>query len=158
MTKDKNIKNKVKEAMVTGLPIVIGYFPIAMAFGLLSKNTFISFRDTSLLSMVVYAGASQFMALDLIGAGVTWANIILATFLLNLRHMMMTASLAVEFKSIPKKFLPLVAFGITDETFSLISFNRGKISLPFVLTINIMAYCSWLSGTMVGYLVGEILP
>lgn len=58
MTKDKNIKNKVKEAMVTGLPIVIGYFPIAMAFGLLSKNTFISFRDTSLLSMVVYAGAS----------------------------------------------------------------------------------------------------
>ena len=158
MTKDKNIKNKVKEAMVTGLPIVIGYFPIAMAFGLLSKNTFISFRDTSLLSMVVYAGASQFMALDLIGAGVTWANIILATFLLNLRHMMMTASLAVEFKNIPKKFLPLVAFGITDETFSLISFNRGKISLPFVLTINIMAYCSWLSGTMVGYLVGEILP
>ncbi len=158
MQRTKNTKDKIKEAMITGLPIVIGYFPIAMAFGLLSKNISISFRDTSLLSMMVYAGASQFMALDLIGAGVTAANIILATFLLNLRHMMMSASLAVEFKNIPRKFLPIVAFGITDETFSVISFNKEKVTLPFVLMINILAYCSWVLGTMVGYAVGEILP
>lgn len=77
MIRDKNIKDKIKEAVIIGIPIVIGYFPIAMAFGLLSKNTSISFRDTNLLSLIVYAGASQFMALDLIGAGATWANIIL---------------------------------------------------------------------------------
>lgn len=158
MESAKNTKDKIKEAIIIGLPIVIGYFPIAMAFGLLSKNTSISFRDTSLLSMMVYAGASQFMALDLMSAGVTAANIILATFLLNLRHMMMSASLAVEFKGIPKKYLPVLAFGITDETFSVISFNKEKITLPFVFTINVLAYCSWALGTMVGYAVGEILP
>ncbi|CCQ94566.1 putative branched-chain amino acid permease (Azaleucine resistance) [[Clostridium] ultunense Esp] len=158
MESAKNTKDKIKEAIIIGLPIVIGYFPIAMAFGLLSKNTSISFMDTSLLSMMVYAGASQFMALDLMSAGVTAANIILATFLLNLRHMMMSASLAVEFKGIPKKYLPVLAFGITDETFSVISFNKEKITLPFVFAINVLAYCSWALGTMVGYAVGEILP
>lgn len=153
-----NIKNKIEDGITISLPIVIGYFPIAMAFGLLSKNTYISFRDTSLLSVLVYAGASQFMALDLIGAGVGTNSIILATFLLNLRHMMMTASLAVDFKDIPKRYLPIIAFGITDETFSVISFNKDKISLPFLLIINILSYSSWVIGTMVGYAIGEILP
>lgn len=151
-------KDKIKEGVVAALPIMIGYFPIAMAFGLLSKNTYVSFKDTGLLSIMVYAGASQFMALDLIRAGVSVGSIILATFLLNLRHMMMSASLAVEFQNINKKFLPIVAFGITDETFSVISFNKEKINLPFVLTINILSYSSWAAGTIVGYLVGEILP
>ncbi|NLV88489.1 MAG: AzlC family ABC transporter permease [Tissierellia bacterium] len=158
MKRDKDIKKEIKESIILALPIVIGYFPIAMAFGLLSKNTLLSFRDTSFLSLLVYAGASQFMALDLIKAGVTSGSIILATFLLNLRHMMMTASLAVELKDIPKRYIPLVAFGITDETFSVISFNKDKISLGFVLFLNILSYASWNIGTMVGYGVGEILP
>jgi 4-azaleucine resistance transporter AzlC len=158
MKRDKNIKKEIKESIILALPIVIGYFPIAMAFGLLSKNTLLSFRDTSLLSSLVYAGASQFMALDLIKAGVSSSSIVLATFLLNLRHMMMTASLAVELKEIPKKYIPLVSFGITDETFSVISFNKEKISLGFVLLLNILSYASWNIGTIVGYGVGEILP
>lgn len=122
-------KNKVREGVVAALPIMIGYFPIAMAFGLLSKNTYVSLRDTGLLSIMVYAGASQFMALDLIRAGVSAGSIVLATFLLNLRHMMMSASLAVEFQDMKRKFLPIVAFGITDETFSVISFNKEKMKL-----------------------------
>lgn len=158
MTHDKSRKEKIKEGIVIAIPIAIGYFPIAMAFGLLSKNTSISFRDTSLISILVYAGASQFMALDLIGAGVSTGSIILATFLLNLRHMMMSASLALDFESIPKKLLPLVGFGITDETFSVISFNKEKINPFFVLTLIILSYLSWVVGTMVGYGVGEVLP
>ncbi len=158
MTKNRIITDKFKEGIMAALPIVIGYFPIAMAFGLLAKNTQISFRDTSLLSILVFAGASQFMALDLIGAGVSMGSIILATFLLNLRHMMMSASLAVDFNNIPKKALPIVGFGITDETFSVISFNKEKINLPFVLILVILSYSSWVIGSMVGYAVGEILP
>ncbi|WP_313755743.1 AzlC family ABC transporter permease [Tissierella sp.] len=158
MNIEKDRTKKVKQGILASLPIVIGYFPIAMAFGLLSKNTDISFRDTSFLSMMVYAGASQFMALDLIKTGVSTSSIILTTFLLNLRHMMMAASLAVEFEDMNKRHLPVVAFGITDETFSIISFNRDNISLPFVFTINILSYTSWVLGTVAGYLVGEILP
>ena len=155
---DNQIRMDIKEGFISALPVIIGYFPIAVAFGLLSKNTGVSFSDTSFFSIVVFAGASQFMALDLILAGVSAGSIILATFLLNLRHMMMTASLSIKLEDIKRPFLPLVAFGITDETFSVLSFNNGKLSLPFVLTVNILSYCSWVSGSMVGYLVGEILP
>lgn len=158
MTKDKTMKHKLKEGITSAIPIVIGYFPIAMAFGLLAKNASISLIDTALFSMMVYAGASQFMALDLIIIGVSTSSIILATFLLNLRHMMMSASLSVEFKDINKKYLPLVAFGITDETFSVVSFNKDKISLPFIMVLHILAYSSWALGTMAGYLSGEIIP
>lgn len=158
MTKEKGLKDKLKEGVSYSIPIVLGYFPIAMAFGLLAKNAAVSFIDTVLFSIMVYAGASQFMALDLIIIGVSTSSIILATFLLNLRHMMMSASLSVEFKKINPKYLPLIAFGITDETFSVASFNKEKISLPFILTLHILAYSSWGIGTMVGYLAGEIIP
>lgn len=155
---NSNTRKKLKEGFIAGLPVVLGYFPIAMAFGLLSKNTGISFRDTSLFSVMVYAGASQFMALDLIMAGVSTNGIILATFLLNLRHLMMSASLSLRLKGVKKSFLPIIAHGITDETFSVTSFNIDKISLPYILVLNISSYISWIGGTMVGFLVGEILP
>ncbi len=148
----------LKEGFIASLPIVIGYFPIAIAFGLMGKNTSLAFWDVGLLSILVYAGASQFMALELIFAGVSPLNIIIATFLLNIRHMMMTASLSVEFKDIPKRVLPLIGFGITDETFSVISFNKEKISFTFVAIVCLLSYLSWSLGTIVGYGIGEILP
>lgn len=157
MEKNTN-KNQIKEGLMVGLPLTLGYFPVAMAFGLLAKNTGISFQDTSLFSILVYAGASQFMALDLILAGVSFSSIILATFLLNLRHMVMSASLSLKFEDFNKRWLALIALGITDESFSVLSFTKGKLSLPFILALQISGYFSWLAGTMLGHLVGEILP
>lgn len=154
----EQVKSDTRMAYSAGLPIVFGYFPIAMAFGLLAKNTGLSLLESSLTSILVYAGASQFMALDLIAGGVGAGSIILATFLLNLRHLMMSASLSVNLNEDTKGFLPIISFGITDETFSILSFNREKLKLPFILIINTMAYLSWNIGTVSGYLIGEILP
>lgn len=150
--------DNLKEGFISALPVVMGYFPVAMAFGLLSKTTGINFRDTSLFSLMVYAGASQFMALDLIQAGVGTGSIILATFLLNLRHMMMSASLSLKLGELKKTHLPIVGFGITDETFSVASFKKGNLSLGFILTLNFLSYGSWVLGTMIGFVIGEILP
>ena len=158
MIDNNYIKEQIKEGLIVGSPLTLGYFPIAMAFGILSKNTGISFGDTSLFSIMVYAGASQFMALDLILADVTTGGIILATFLLNLRHMVMSASLALKLDNFNKKWIPLVALGITDESFSVLSFTEGKLNLPFILSLQMSGYLSWVAGTMVGFLVGEILP
>jgi len=151
-------KRLMKEGFILGLPLVLGYFPIAMAFGLMAKNTGLSFTETSLTSIFVYAGASQFMFLDLIGSGVTGGGIILATFLLNLRHLMMSASVSVNLKDSCDKYLALIGFGITDESFSVLSFNKEKLHLHFVLVVISMAYGAWVLGTIMGYLVGEIIP
>lgn len=151
-------KDEIKDGFVSAMPMIIGFFPIAMAFGLLSKNTGINFRDTTLFSAMVFAGASQFMALDLIAAGVSFGSIILATFLLNLRHVVMSASLSLKLKDIKKSYFPLIAFGITDESFSVASFRNKKLTLPYILVLNFLSYGSWVMGTIVGYLIGGILP
>lgn len=158
MAQRSEISVSLKEGLISGLPIVLGYFPVAMAFGLLSKNVNISFRDNCLFSLMVFAGASQFMALDLLKASMATGNIILATFLLNLRHLMMSASLSIRLKEIKKHWLIFVAFGITDETFSIASLSNKKLNVPFLLALQGVSYCSWVSGTIIGYLVGTVLP
>ncbi|HEY5563523.1 MAG TPA: AzlC family ABC transporter permease [Clostridiaceae bacterium] len=158
MVKKQKIKAGIKDGLTAGFPIVFGYLPVAMAFGLLSRNTGISLKDSAMFSILVYAGASQFMAIDLIKSGLGAGNIILATFLLNLRHLMMSASLSIRIKEIKRKWLIFIAFGVTDETFSIISLGDKELTVPFLLTVNSLAYFSWVSGTVLGYLIGNILP
>ncbi|MDP4146680.1 MAG: AzlC family ABC transporter permease [Bacillota bacterium] len=147
-----------KDGAIAGFPIVAGYFPVAMAFGLLSKNAGVSFIDCCLFSIMVFAGASQFMALDLIKAGISMGNIILAAFLLNLRHLMMSASLSVKLRAIKKHWLIFIAFGVTDETFSVTSLSNKKLTVPFLISLHSTSYLSWVFGSAAGYIVGEILP
>lgn len=151
-------KESIKQGAIMSLPMILGFLPISMAFGLLAKNSGMSFFDTWFMSFIVFAGSSQFMVLDLLNAGVTMGSMILATFLLNLRHMMMSASLSLDFKDLDRKYLPLVGFGITDESFSIVSFNKEKIDLPYILTLFFLAHTAWWGGTVIGYLIGEILP
>ncbi len=156
MNTDKSIIKK--EAFAAALPIVMGYFPIAMAYGLLAKNTGLSVVEAGLTSGLIYAGAAQFMALDLFASGVATGSIILTTFLLNLRYFVMSASLSVNLKEDTKPFLPLIGFGITDETFSVLSFNKDKLNSLYVLIVNVFPYLSWTIGTITGYIAGELLP
>jgi 4-azaleucine resistance transporter AzlC len=158
MKQEYQSSNSLKEGFMAGIPIVIGYFPVAMAFGLLAKTVHVSLVDTFLFSLFVFAGASQFMALDLIKAGIATGNIVLATFLLNLRHLMMSASLAIRLKETKKGRLLFIAFGVTDETFSVASLKDGKLRVPFLLALQGVSYSAWVCGTVVGYLVGTVLP
>lgn len=71
---------------------------------------------------------------------------------------MMSASLAVRLKEIKKGWLPLVAFGITDESFAVASLKEGQLSLSYILTLQTAAYLAWAAGTFTGYLIGTALP
>lgn len=155
---NSHIRKQIQDGMISAIPIMFGYFPVAIAFGLLAKTVGVSFFDSILFSVLVFAGASQFMALDLIKAGLLMGDIILATFLLNLRHMMMSASLSQRITENRKTMLLFIAFGVTDETFAVSSVKEGELTTTFLLTLQGLAYSAWVSGTVVGYLVGAILP
>lgn len=148
----------IKKGLLAGIPLVFGYLPVALAFGLLAKTVNVSLLDSCLFSLVVFAGASQFMALELVKAGISEWDIILATFLLNLRHLMMSAALAVSLKATKKHWLPFIAFGITDESFAVASLTPGKLSTSFLLALQGIAYTAWCGGTYIGYLLGAALP
>ncbi|CAM3100614.1 AzlC family ABC transporter permease [Filibacter tadaridae] len=142
-----------------GVSIAIGYFPVALTFGLLAKTAGLSIVEAIAMSLFVYAGASQYIALSLITAGVAPFVIVMNTFVVNIRHFLMTASLNEKMQPERKWVKALYSFGITDESFSVISTHKdGRISTAFAMGVIIIAYGSWVVFTGVGHVIGANLP
>jgi 4-azaleucine resistance transporter AzlC len=157
----KNVKDimsiMLKKGIKDGLPVFIGYFTTAVAYGLLGRNTGLLFLETISVSLIVFAGASQFIFLTLFASGVGGVEIVITTFLVNLRHLLMSSSLAMGLEKRTFR-LPFAAFGVTDETFAVASFGSEKITESYMIGLNTTAYLGWFSGSAAGYLVGDLLP
>lgn len=153
-------KNRFIKGIIKGSHISIGYIPIGISFGLIAKALDIPNEVVILMSLIVYAGASQFMAVGLMSTGIGMVEIVLTTFIVNLRHLLMSASLSQRiYKRTDEKFLPLIAFGITDETFAYISMaDQEELSDRWILGINIIAYISWVLSTILGLYLSASLP
>ncbi len=143
-----------------GIPIAVGYVPIAIAFGLLAKASGIPDYVSVLMSMIVFAGASQFVGVKLITMGATAWEIVMTTFILNFRHFLMSSSLSQRIEQgVSKKLLSLLSFGITDETFAVASLcKEAKITPSYMLGLNLTAYTSWVAGTGAGVFLAGGLP
>ncbi|MGF3102156.1 AzlC family ABC transporter permease [Rossellomorea sp. DUT-2] len=141
-----------------GLSIAIGYMPVALTFGLLARTTGLTVTETVLMSMLVFAGAAQYISLSLIAVGTGIIEIILTTFIVNIRHFLMSASLSEKLEE-DRLFKKLFyAFGITDETFTVISVKDGKVRTGFAVGVMLISYGSWVVNSGIGYFIGEILP
>ncbi|MER2008359.1 MAG: AzlC family ABC transporter permease [Psychrobacillus sp.] len=145
--------------MRDGISIAIGYFPVALTFGLLAKTSGLSLLEATAMSIFVYAGAAQYMSLTLITKGVDPILIVLNTFVVNIRHFLMTASLNEKMQSEKRWIKGIYAFGITDEAFSVLATKKcEKISTPFAFGVVIIAYSSWVVFTAIGHAIGANLP
>lgn len=144
----------------TGLPIAIGYIPIAIAFGLLAKAAGLPNYVGMLMSFIIFAGASQFVGVNLLALGAGFSEIILTTFILNLRHFLMSASIAQRIEtSATKKWLALLSFGLTDETFAVAALQKEPhLSRQFILGLNLMAFSAWNFGTWIGLFLADGIP
>lgn len=151
-------KQSAKTALRAGIPIFIGYFPAAVAFGILAKTCGVSLLGTFLFSAVVFAGASQFIALNLMVTGMGPVGIILTTLLVNFRHFLMSTYLSTRIKEKARAWYIPMAFGVTDEVFSVLSFTREPLTRTFVLLTEFYAYSGWVSGTLAGFLLGGFMP
>jgi len=149
---------EVEQAFKAAIPIFIGYVPAAVAFGILSKGCGITLLQCFLFSAVVFAGASQFIALNLLMTGMGGGGVILTTLLVNFRHFLMSASLSTRVSQMSRRAHVLMAFGVTDEVFSVLSFRKGTLTKRFVFLLELSAYSAWVSGTVAGYILGGFLP
>ncbi|TCT13822.1 4-azaleucine resistance transporter AzlC [Natranaerovirga pectinivora] len=142
-----------------GLPIAIGYIPIAITFGLIIRASEIPTSAGIMMSFVVFAGASQFIGANLMMYGASIIEIVLTTFILNFRHFLMSTSLSQKVsKNTSKKLLSIISFGITDETFAVASLQEEGLINPYkLLGLNFIAYASWNFGTWLGIFAGDAL-
>ncbi|REB11185.1 branched-chain amino acid ABC transporter permease [Sporosarcina sp. BI001-red] len=152
-------RSEFNNGLRAGLSIAIGYFPVALTFGLLAKTTGLSLFEATAMSIFVFAGAAQYISLSLITAGVDPFLIVMNTFIVNIRHFLMTASLNEKMQPAPKPVKAAYAFGVTDETFSVIATSKQeKVSSGHAFGVIVIAYGSWVVFTALGHVIGANLP
>lgn len=155
----------VQNGLVRGLPIAVGYFAIATTFGLLAVNAGFNVWTATAMSAIVFAGASQFVALELLAAGTGALEIVLTTFILNLRHLLMSTVIAERLQT-SRRRSALLSFFITDETFIVSAISgedeKGKssrtLSPAYLGGIMGISYSGWIVGTVVGGLFAQWIP
>lgn len=137
----------LKEGLTAGWPICLGYLPIGIALGVLAQKAGLSPLAVGLMSMFVFAGSSQFIAVSMLAGGATFVAIIVTTFMVNLRHLLMSSSLSVFLNGSRKGLLFLFAYGLTDESFAVnyVRFKEGGWDLKRALVVNHVANFTWIA-------------
>lgn len=155
-----SMKQQYLAGMASAAPIAMGYLPIGFAYGVLAKGAGLTTWETGLMSLMVYAGSSQFIAIGLLAINAPFLTIIFTTFLVNLRHLLMCASLAPFFKNVKSPYLALLAYGVTDETFAVASAHYAKQAAhpSFQLGLNLTSYAAWFTASVLGATAGGLLP
>jgi len=139
------------------LPIVLGYLPVGFAFGVLAQEAGLSLFNTVLMSLMVFAGSAQLIAVGLIAASLSPLSIITTTFIVNLRHLLMSAALFPRISQWRKRELAGFAFELTDETFGLHAtrFESQAVEKGEVFAINLTAHTAWIITSGLGALMGR---
>ncbi|MBS4188803.1 AzlC family ABC transporter permease [Bacillus sp. FJAT-49705] len=151
-------QSEFRKGFQSGVSIAIGYAPVALTFGLLAKTTGLSFGETVLMSLIVYAGASQYISLSLLTLGTGIFEIILTTFIVNIRHFLMSAALNEKCEEDQLVNKAVYSFGITDETFSVAAMRDDTVTTGYMFGLNLISYMSWVICSGIGFLLGASLP
>jgi len=154
-------KTTLHDAAEAAWPICLGYFPIGLALGVLAQKAGIPWWAVAMMSVMVFAGSAQFICVAMLAAQASIPTIIMTTFVVNLRHMLMSSALAVYLPGIKSRFLALYAYGITDESFAvnMTRFRDGKGWDRWrALIVNHLANATWIIATVTGALVGQFVP
>jgi 4-azaleucine resistance transporter AzlC len=137
-------------------PIMAGYFTVSFVFGLMCVNQGLPIWLPTLMSLFVYAGAAQFSFLALASGGASLLTTVTITFLINLRHMLMSIYMSEIFekKGFSKRFKWFYGFGLTDESFAYHSINANETSMSQTYLISFNGFCHlfWVLGSLIGTL------
>ena len=149
----------IRSALKISLPIMFGFVPLGIAFGLLFQELGYPWFFATLMGIIVYAGAAQFMAIGFLSVGLGVLEIAISTFFLNSRHMFYGLAFLESFGNWNLRKFYLI-FGMTDETYALlttIKVPENYIKERFYLFITLFAQLYWVLGCTIGALSADIL-
>ncbi len=145
--------------MRAGVPVIFGFVPVGIAFAIAARQAGFTVLETVLMSVSVFAGASQMMAAEMWGAMAGTVAIILATFILNLRHVIMSTCVMTRMRRAPLLARIVGAFGVTDESFAIFTQVEEERCTPsYYFGLITVTYSSWVLGTLIGALGADLLP
>lgn len=154
------MKNILTQSFKISLPVLFGYLSLGIAFGIVLTDAGYPWYLSPIMSIFMYAGAAQFVAIGLFASGASLSIILLTEFFVNIRHIVYGLSLISKFSDCGKWKVYLI-FSLTDETYSLLTSleesenPRKKYLFVFISLLN---HLYWITGSTIGALVGNILP
>lgn len=150
-----------RKAFINSLPVMAGYICLGIGFGVLLQSAGYGFLWAILMSVFVYAGSMQYVAVDLLSGGATLISTALMTLMVNARHLFYGISMLESYKDVGK-LKPLLAHTLTDETYSLVCSREllpeGIDEKKYYVLLSMMNQCYWVLGSALGGLLGEVIP
>ncbi|UCJ14638.1 AzlC family ABC transporter permease [Pseudomonas sp. MM211] len=145
------------------LPMLLGAMPFGIIYGSLAGAAGLSAWQTVGMSVLVFAGSAQFIAISLLGGGATLAVLWLTTLVVNLRHALYSATLQPFVRHLPKRWRVPLAFWLTDEAFAVVQQRYARSdSSPYkhwyFLGAGLAMYVNWVSCTLIGLVFGQAVP
>lgn len=143
--------------------MIVGAIPFGIIFGTVAVNAGISPAAVMGMSLLVFAGSSQFVAATLVTQGAGLAVIVLTTFVLNVRHALYSASLAPFMRHLSQRWLLPLGFWLTDETYAVvirryqIAHDNSPYKHWYMLGSSVAMYINWQLCTLIGILAGTRL-
>jgi 4-azaleucine resistance transporter AzlC len=150
----------IQQGFLATLVVWPGVAPFGMVYAVSALSAGLSFWETLGMSLIVFAGASQFTAVGLFGSGAHPFSIIATTAIINARHLLLAASTASYIRKSPTWLRALVAFQLTDETYAVgvQRFTQHGGDAWFQLGSNLSLYFVWATSTIIGSLLGALIP
>jgi 4-azaleucine resistance transporter AzlC len=141
-------------------PVFFGYIAAGIPFGLLVVNAGYPLLLAPLMSLVIYTGAGQYLAVALFAAGANLPSILIAMLLLSARHCVYGLALIEQFRG-AGKWKPYLIYALSDETYALIAGCKPPEGMPpanFYALVSLLNQCYWTAGTLIGAAAGSLIP
>lgn len=154
------VKKAFKAAFPKTIPIMAGYLVLGIGFGVLLQSAGYNFIWAFVMSITIYAGSMQYVAVDLLSSGATLISAAIMTLMVQARHLFYGISLLTKYKNMGK-VKPYLIFGLTDETYSLACSTdppEGVDRRFFYFFITLLDHIYWICGCVIGNIIGDIIP
>lgn len=154
------MKQIVKIAFKDTIPVLTGYVVLGFGFGIILKSNGYGIFLAFLMSLLIYAGSMQYVAIGLLTSGASLITSALTTLMVNARHLFYGISMLEKYKNIGKG-KPYLIFALTDETYSLVCHDNPNVPSEkrkyYYLLVSLFNQIYWIIGSLLGAAVGSMV-
>lgn len=154
------MKNTLKAAFKATIPVLTGYLVLGFGFGIVLKSAGYGILTAFFMSLFIYAGSMQYVAVVLLAGGASLLTVALTTLMVNARHLFYGISMLEKYRG-AGKYKPYLIFALTDETYSLVCQDHGEIALEqqiqYDFFVSLLNQIYWVAGSVLGAVAGTVL-
>lgn len=154
-------RKAIKAAFLSTVPVMTGYLVLGIGFGVLLKTKGYGVLWALAMSVFIYAGSMQYVAIDLLTGGASLLVAVLTTLTVNARHIFYGISMIDKYKA-AGQMKPYLIFSLTDETYSLVcndeTYKNIENKNAYYFFVSFFDQCYWVLGSVIGALLGAVMP